>query len=66
MNKQTIAQSLDCDLDIFRNDLRNASELVVLRIIREVTSAKAYCLRNSVWFGSFAIKLSEPKCSYRR
>ena len=29
MNKQTIAQSLDCDLDIFRNDLRNASELVV-------------------------------------
>src|SRR5262249_50527509 len=29
MSKQTIPQSLDCDLGIFQNDLRNASELVV-------------------------------------
>jgi len=29
MSKRTIAQGLDCDLDIFRNDLQNASELVV-------------------------------------
>jgi glutamate/tyrosine decarboxylase-like PLP-dependent enzyme len=29
MSKQRIAQSLDCDWDIFGNNLRNASELVV-------------------------------------
>src|SRR5262249_2490034 len=29
MSKQTNAQSLDCALDVFRSDLRNASELVV-------------------------------------
>jgi aromatic-L-amino-acid/L-tryptophan decarboxylase len=29
MNKQTDAQNLDCVLDVFRSDLRNASELVV-------------------------------------
>lgn len=39
MSKQRIAQSLDCDSDLFANNLRNASELV-LRLYERLDAAR--------------------------